>query len=162
FILVCVIKTCKIIPHLSLRRYSHFQFIISLLVCNDKLPSHPVSIPTKGVVKNFIIDKWFAITIIVKPDTFFAKFLYVDGNGRNEISHNTFNSIHGNAPDAEETKNMIDTESVEVIAHLFKSLTPPRKTILLHSFPVVSRETPVLPFYRKIIRRRTGLHTHVV
>src|ERR1043166_9009640 len=149
FVFICFVKACKIVLHLSLGRYSHFQFIVALLVSNDKFSFYPVGVRTKCLTKNFIIDKWFTITIVIKPDPFFTKLFYINRNGRNKIPHDTFDSLHGNTPDAKETEDMIDSKCIEIIAHLLKSLPPPRKTILLHPFPIVSGKAPVLSFNSK-------------
>src|SRR5215467_8035499 len=53
---------------------------------------------------------------------------------------------------------MINTKCIEIITHLHKPLMPPFKSVCGHLFPIVSRESPILTFYGKIIRRRSCLH----
>src|SRR5260370_25697492 len=116
----------------------------------------------KYLIYNFISNVWLAITIIIKPDSFFTKLSSTNRYCRYKESHDAFYCKHRYAPDTEEAKYMINTKCIEVIAHLFKPFPPPCKTILLHLFPVVGGKTPVLSFYSKIIRRCSGLHTHTV
>src|SRR6266542_909967 len=66
-----------------------------------------------------------------------------------------------NAPDTEETKNMIYPECIKIITHLLKALLPPCKTIFTHFITVKSREAPVLSYHCKINRRGTSLHIHM-
>src|SRR5690242_9291729 len=95
-----------------------------------------------------------AIPIVVKPDPSFAKFIDVNGQGRNEASEDSFYCINGNTPDPEKPKYMVDAESIEIIAHLMKALFPPFKMVLFHLFPVVGGKAPVLSFDGEIIRWR--------
>src|SRR5215471_14817278 len=67
-----------------------------------------------------------------------------------------------NAPNAEESKYMIDPECIKVITHLFEALLPPGIMIFTHPGPVISREAPILTSHRKIIRRCTCLHAHMI
>src|SRR5919205_4097153 len=67
-----------------------------------------------------------------------------------------------NAPYSKETQNMINSECIEIEAHLFETLFPPRIMIFVHFFPIVCRESPVLTCYSKIVWRCAGLHVHVI
>src|SRR6266487_2629611 len=67
-----------------------------------------------------------------------------------------------NTPDTEEAKNMIYPESIKIITHFLKALLPPCETIFTHLLPVISRETPVLTRYSKIIRWRSCLYIHMI
>src|SRR5215210_984430 len=116
---------------------------------------------SKAVFNYFIRNKWFTQPVVVKPDSILCKFLHIDWNSRNEPAHYSFNCIDWNAPYSKKSKNMINAESVKIITHLFKSLTPPFKMVLLHFLPVISWETPILTLHCKIIRWRSRLLIHV-
>src|SRR5687767_250030 len=98
----------------------------------------------------------------VEPYAPLLKFIQPDGNGRDKSAHDAFHRMRGDAPYAEKTEYMIDAESIEVIAHLDKTLMPPFKAIRRHSFPVIRGKAPVLAAYREIIRRRAGLQIHMI
>jgi hypothetical protein len=98
----------------------------------------------------------------IKRNAPVLELIYADRQRRNKGTQDAFHRMFRNAPDAEKTKDVIDTERIEIITHLQETLAPPFKTVFLHAVPVVGRETPVLPFYRKIVRRRPGLLIHVV
>src|SRR5665647_2021578 len=108
--------------------------------------------PAKSFIYNIIRDIWFEVTVMLKRNSLLVQFIDMNGNGGYKFSHYPFYRIQGNTPDAEKPKNMINTEGIKVFAHLLKTLTPPRKTIFLHFFPVIGWESPVLPFDGKIIR----------
>ena len=75
---------------------------------------------------------------------------------RVEVSHKTALVLYRNLPDAEESEYMVNTESVEVLAHLAQAALPPGVVILGHLVPVVGREAPVLAVCGEIIRRSAG------
>src|SRR5688572_15094422 len=83
-------------------------------------------------------------------------------DSRFKMPHDAFYGMHRDGPYAEETKNMIYAERIKIFTHLLKTLTPPRKSIFGHAFPVICREAPVLSLHGKIIRRRSGLLIHVI
>ena len=76
---------------------------------------------------------------------------------RSEMSAEAAHIIEGDLPNAEEPKDMVYAEAVEVFAQLLESRLPPSKAIALHHLPVVSREAPVLPHDGEVVGRRTGL-----
>src|SRR4051812_39608123 len=80
----------------------------------------------------------------------------------NKIPKNAFHCVQRNAPDPKETKNAIDAEGVEILTHLREPLLPPPKAAFLHDRPIVSRKSPVLPFFSEWIRRGSRLDVHVI
>ncbi len=90
------------------------------------------------------------------------KFIDTYRNSRHKMSHDTFYCMHGDAKYPEETQYMIDTESIEIVTHLFKTLLPPGEAIFTHTLPVVCGKSPVLPLHCKIIGWRTRLSIHVI
>ena len=69
--------------------------------------------------------------------------------------------MRGNLPDAEEPEDVVDAEGVEVFGHLGHACPPPGVAVACHAFPVVSRESPVLPDGRECVGRSPGLRVHV-
>ena len=57
---------------------------------------------------------------------------------------------------------MVDTEGVEILAHLAHARFPPGEIVFRHFFPVVGRETPVLAEGGESIRRCARLGIQVV
>src|ERR1700722_12740608 len=86
----------------------------------------------------------------------------MDGNGRRKMPQNAFHNVHRNAPDPEKTKDMVDPEPIKIVAHLSKTSLPPLIAVFAHLFPVIGRETPILPFDRKIVRWRPRLQVHMI
>src|SRR5450432_2111058 len=99
---------------------------------------------------------------MIEPDIPVVEFAAIDGYGRRKMSQDTLYGFHRDAPYPEKTQDMIDAKGVEIIAHLLKAPLPPGKAVFFHHFPVISRETPVLSFDRKIVRRGAGLLIHMV
>ena len=97
----------------------------------------------------------------IKTDPPLFKFMRANGKRRHESTHDAFDCIHRDRPDPEKSKDMIDPESIEITTHLSESTLPPIKPVLLHPWPLIRRESPVLAFNREIIRRRTRLHIEV-
>ena len=69
--------------------------------------------------------------------------------------------MRGNLPDAEEPEDVVDAEGVEVFGHLGHACPPPGVAVACHTFPVVSRESPVLADGRECVGRGPGLRVHV-
>ena len=65
--------------------------------------------------------------------------------------------ISGDFPDSEESKNMIDSEGIEIFAHFPQALFPPPITILGHLIPIICREPPILAISGESIWRRSCL-----
>ena len=80
---------------------------------------------------------------------------------RIEISEKPVNSIYRNFPDTEKSKNMIDTECIEVLRHLCQTGLPPGVTVLGHLLPIICRESPVLSEIREGIRWCSSLRIHM-
>src|SRR5687767_8047341 len=99
---------------------------------------------------------------MIEPHSSFTKLIYMYRYGRNKMTHDTLYRVNRNTPYSEKTKYMVNAECIKVITHLLKSSAPPVKVILLHFFPIVSWETPVLTFYCKIIRWRSCLPIHII
>ena len=77
------------------------------------------------------------------------------GESRIEMAVKSSLFTSGNLPDTEPTDHMVDAESIEIAAHMTQAALPPGIVVLFHGFPVVGGETPVLPFCRKEIGRRS-------
>src|SRR5688572_27362668 len=99
---------------------------------------------------------------MIKPHSSFSKLIYMYRDGRDKMPHDPFHRMDGDTPYSEKPKYMINTEGVEIIAHLFKSPPPPFKMVPLHLFPVIGWKAPVLPLHRKIIRGSTCLPIHII
>ena len=56
---------------------------------------------------------------------------------------------------------MVDAETIEIVAQLAEAFLPPTEMILLHRFPIVGREEPVLAIDREVIRWSSSLSIHV-
>src|SRR5205809_5761552 len=102
-----------------------------------KFPSYPVGKDSEHLIDDGIIDKWLAVPVIIKPNSFLAKLGSPNRYRGNKIAHDPLNCMHGNAPDPEKTKYMINAKCIEAITHLLKPSPPPGKSILLHPFPVI-------------------------
>ncbi len=63
---------------------------------------------------------------------------------------------HRNLPYPEESEEVVDAVCVKKVSHFAKTGFPPSKSVLAHLFPVVGRESPVLPVDCESIRRCTG------
>src|SRR5919109_3416771 len=119
--------------HLALRMKFRFQVIMAVARIEQK-GFELFFVRTKHFPEYGIVDKRFAITLVVEPDAPLFKFEQTDRYGRNKGAHDPFHGMNGNAPDAEKTEYMIDAKRVEIIAHLDKALMSPFKTIGGHSF----------------------------
>src|SRR5688500_6141114 len=95
--------------------------------------------------------------MIVEPHIPLRKLIHMNRDCRNEISHGSFNRMNRDAPYAEESQNMINSECIKIITHLHEALMPPFKSVFRHLFPIISRESPVLSLHRKIIGRSACL-----
>ena len=67
----------------------------------------------------------------------------------------------GNFPDSEKTQYMIYAVRIEIFCHFTKTGFPPSITVFSHLIPIICRESPILAFYREIIRWSSSLRIHV-
>lgn len=95
------------------------------------------------------------------PKTKTLQLMSMDGDGGVVVSHHARRVSNWDFPDAEETKDVVDAEGVEVLSHLRKALAPPSIIVLGHLVPIVGREAPVLTIFRELIRGSTSGHGHV-
>src|SRR5690606_17380702 len=115
---------------------------------------------TKNFIEHFIRNERFAETMFIKPNSVFTKLYVVHRYTGHKMSHHTLYCMSRYTPNPEESKYMIDSESIEIVTHLFETLLPPGKAIFLHAFPVICGEFPVLSNGSEIIRWCTGLFFH--
>src|SRR5579872_4926711 len=115
----------------------------------------------KYFLQHGVIDEWPAESFGIKRDAARGEFCDVHRHGGHEITKNAFDCILRNAPDAEETENVVNAKGIEVATHLRKTTLPPVKAVLFHARPVVGRKAPVLTFGGEGVRRRAGLHVGV-
>src|SRR5262249_22443465 len=116
---------------------------------------------SKNFNENSFIDERFCEAFAIKCDATLGKFICPHRNRRHEITHQSLNRVRRDAPDAEESKDVSDSERIEVAAHLLEALLPPAESVRFHPLPVVSWEAPVLPLVSKRVRRRAGLHAQI-
>ena len=162
FIFFCLLKRTEIIFNTFLCFIFHLQFISSKTIGYQKFFFYQLSLSLKYFLQNFIRNKRPAIPLIIEKDPVLTKLVNMNRNTRGKPSHYTLHSMGRNTPDAEETKYMINTESIKIITHLFKALFPPGKIIFLHFFPIIGWKTPILTNCSKVIWRSTGLPIHIV
>ena len=90
-----------------------------------------------------------------------AEFVGRIRESRGEVAHKAALVFDRNLPYTEESEDVVDTEGVEVLAHLAEAGLPPGVAGLGHPLPVVGREAPVLAVRREGVRRGAGLGVHV-
>src|SRR5690606_7647348 len=107
---------------------------------------------TENFLQHLVSNIRLTKSFIIEPYTSLGKLIYMHRNTRVKVAHDPLHSIDRNTPYPEKTQNMINAKSIEIQAHLPKTLPPPCKIILLHTGPVISREPPVLACGGKIVR----------
>src|SRR5947207_10747349 len=82
----------------------------------QKVLLHKRGIPVEQVRQHSAVDERLGVALAVKRNSALVKFRSANGNRRNEMAHQAGGCINWNAPDAEETQDVIDSERVEVTA----------------------------------------------
>src|SRR5664280_1845235 len=109
---------------------------------------HRRAVLSEHVRQHLIGNIRFGEPVMIEFNATAGKLVLIHRNGGDKISENAFYRVGRNAPDAKETKDVIDAERVKVATHLLKAAFPPGKVILHHARPVVSGESPVLSLHR--------------
>ena len=152
----------KIIFNFPLCTKAWFHLIITKTIIGKKCMYDMFFLVGKCFIKYFFCNKWFAAAVVIKPNIFFVKFIYMQWQRRFKVTHNAFHCMVWYAPYSEETKDMVYAECIEITFHLCKALFPPGEIILLHFLPVVSGKAPVLSFYSKVVGWCAGLHIDMI
>src|SRR5688572_14279203 len=149
--------------YLFLRFKSILEIITACFVSHKKFRSYQVAeFLAKHFVDDNIVNKRFAEALLFEPYTLLTKFIDVHRHTGNKSSHDPLYGMCRDAPDTEESQDVIDPECVEIIAHLFKPLFPPQEAVFLHPFPIICWEPPVLTYRSKIIWWCSCLPAHVI
>src|SRR5687768_12048097 len=71
---------------------------------------------------------------------------------RDESTHQSFYGMNRDTPYPKKSEDMIYSEGIKIIAHLYKPLMPPFEMIDRHLLPIICGKSPVLSFDSEIIR----------
>src|SRR5690349_20043579 len=86
----------------------------------------------KTLSQNLVRDVRPGKTVAIEADTSLREFIDMHRQRGREITQDAFDRVSRNAPDAEETKYVIDPKCIKIMSHLLEALPPPPKAILLH------------------------------
>src|SRR4051812_2817218 len=112
---------CEIIFNLSLCCKFRLHVIMTKAVVIKKSIFYMIDLVTEHIFQYLLIDILTTISLMIKPDSSFIKFTDINRNSRFKMSHNAFNRMIRNTPNAEEAENMIYSESIKIITHFFKT-----------------------------------------
>ena len=122
---------------------------------------HPFALFSKHAIKNILADERRSHKVFLEIKTETSYFLWRHRKRWRELTEQSLHTVTWNFPNAEESENVVNAISREILRHFCESAFPPAITVLLHHFPVVSGEAPVLSVSRESIGWRTGLTIHV-
>src|SRR5258705_11291229 len=108
--------------YLLLRFILKLQVISSKIIGHYKFRSYYIGQISKYFIQYLIIDKRFAITLMIEPDTIFTKFNKMHRQTGNKSSHDSLHGVGGDNPDAEETLKGINAECIKENNNLLKTL----------------------------------------
>ena len=136
--------------------------ITSITGIIQELTFNLVSILSKEIIQEIIHDIRTSLQIDINPEIIIiSHFIRSIRQCRVECTQQSMNSILRNLPNAEESQNMVDTIQVKIFRHFTHTVFPPLESVLLHFFPIICRESPILSQHRKIIRWCTCLTIHI-
>src|ERR1700722_2166872 len=147
--------------HVPLGRKFRLERIQSARRGIEEIPLYAPGAIAKYFPQHIVIDEWMAKSFPVKGDPSRGKFADFHRYCGHEITKNAFDRVLWNAPDAKETKNVVDAKGIKVTTHLRKTPLPPIKAVLFHPWPIVGGKAPILAFGGEGVRRRAGLHVRV-
>ena len=162
FIFGSVRHGSEIVNHFALCRHLVPQTIASVAFTDKIVLSYKVSQFSEVVADEPVHDIRTGMQFRINPKIITAtQLVRRERESRIEHAEKAMHGIHRNLPYAEEAKNMIYAISVEIFAHLAEAGFPPRISVAGHDVPFVSRKSPILSEYRKIVRRSSGLRIQI-
>src|ERR1700722_18888040 len=105
----------EVIPDLLLGAEFRLQRIAFIAGWHEEFAPDLIGGSAKNLCEHFVVYEWSGQAVMVEQDAPFRKFVRLDWNGRDEISKNAFNGMGWTAPDAKETKDVINAKGIKIV-----------------------------------------------
>ncbi len=161
-IFVVLFLSCEIVGDSALGCKIVLELVAAIAYVIHEPVAGLVGIFAEEIAEEMVHDVGSRLQVHIKPEVVVvAQLVGSEGQGRVKDAEQAVDCIVRNLPYAEESKHVVDSVGIEILAHFAEAVFPPFETVTAHFLPIICGEAPVLAKHREIIRRCTGLTVHV-
>ncbi len=161
-VLIVLLLLGEICRHLGLRVDIGLQAVSAVDHIIQETLLRLGGVASEEIAEHPLHDQRIGVQVHVNPKIIVGAHLVgMERHRRIEDSEQAMDRVHRNLPYTEESEDMVDAVSVEILRHLAEARFPPCEAVAAHLLPVVGGESPVLSQHGEVVRGRSGLAVHI-